>query len=423
LAKEEHDQVLRDTLKYWSKQEHDIQLLSTEGYRIASHKKFLSFYSSQLKNILNEPEIALNSQIPILSLPASSLCISSMLSLLLTGKAEKASLQDVKQLATAVGINLKNCMVDKKSNINNLPGLTVVKVPENGGKSGILKPIVGKSSILKSATVNPLKNKAPTESILSMKEQLEKNGSGLRLELKGKEDLKSVKLENLSNITKKAKCFECDIVFKDLDFLSKHKEKKHGDSNTDQDVTENGNEKVECDVCHKHLSRKTIKKHRRNIHGLRKGRKVPGIANGDQMKVKVENDAKITNLSKQEKTFKCDKCPKSFGNGWELRQHQRIHLPDSEKPFECDICQKKFCQKGQRNIHMKNFHNMDESLDTKTIINEDQNVSESIVLDSGDDSEIETNQDETPSHDYCGYCGGLFSNEDELNNHIASAHV
>ena len=78
LAQEEHQQVLKDTLGYWNKQEHDVQLLSTEGYRISSHKNILSVYSSQLRSILNEPEIVYSSQIPTLSLPASSTCISSV---------------------------------------------------------------------------------------------------------------------------------------------------------------------------------------------------------------------------------------------------------------------------------------------------------------------------------------------------------
>merc|ERR1719419_2125479 len=484
LAQEEHELVLRETLKNWSLQDHDIQLLSTEGYRIIAHKKILSFYSRQLKNLLNEPEIAFGSQIPTLSLPASSTCISSLLSILVTGKAEKASLQEVKQLATTLGIKLKNCLVDKKSNLNKLSGISVIKVPENVGRN---QPNIGNNSIQKPIIrVESLQNKSSIStvnssgSIHSLKKQLEKVGSGLRIEMKGMKDVhKLAKNENQENIIKKAKCIDCGNVFKDIDYLNKHRENKHGDPSKDQIITENAVEQVkcdvcnkmlsvhsirkhrfrkhglrkrqkmpeigsveqmkrettededdgdrnvivECDVCQKQLKRKSLRKHRRNIHGLRKGQMMPAFKNGHEM-----NKTNFNNLKKHKKTFKCDNCMKSFGNGWLLRQHQKTHLPDSEKPYECDICHKKFCQKGQRKIHLKNIHNFEESMEPQNISEASQRVSESIMLDTADDSDIKPSLDEsvftvTPFHYDCSYCEDQFANEEELNNHVASTHV
>merc|ERR1719419_1131902 len=293
LTREEHQQVLKDTLGYWNKQEHDVQLLSTEGYRISSHKNILSVYSSQLRSILNEPEIVYSSQVPTLSLPASSTCISSLLSILVTGKAEKASLQEVKQLATAMGINLKNCLVEKKVGSFKPGGLTVVKLPfENDNIKANAKGLLSKKTLSKPIRVEPVLNKVspgplvdPIGSIKSFKDKLEKSGSGLRIELKGMENVKAaIKTENLNlgpaTIMKKPKCVDCGIVFKDEQYLNKHRERKHGEPNNFSDVTENedekaenstedGDKKVKCDVCHKQLSRFSIDKHRYRKHGLR----------------------------------------------------------------------------------------------------------------------------------------------------------
>ena len=474
LTREEHELVLRETLKNWSLQDHDIQLLSTEGYRIISHKKILSFYSRQLKNLLNEPEIAFGSQIPTLSLPASSSCISSLLSLLVTGKAEKASLQEVRQLATAMGINLKNCLVEKKVGSFKPGGLTVVKLPfENDNIKANAKGLLSKKTLSKPIRVEPVLNKVspgplvdPIGSIKSFKDKLEKSGSGLRIELKGMENVKAaIKTENLNlgpaTIMKKPKCVDCGIVFKDEQYLNKHRERKHGEPNNFQDVTENedekaadstedGDKKVKCDVCHKQLSRFSIDKHRYRKHGLRRK---------DRMRVKVEDDgialdsnncsicgkkfnsedSLLKHMKKKHmKGYTCDECPKSFRAGSELRVHKRIHLPDSEKPYECDVCQKKFCQRGQRRIHMKKFHNIDVPLESQNLSKTDQTVSESSVLEADNTSigeDVEQSQSleesvvtptdetfETTSHDNCGYCGEKFVNEEDLNNHIASVH-
>jgi len=466
LSREEHTQILSGTLQNWSNQEHDVQLLSMEGYRIVSHRKILSFYSSQLRKIFNEPEIAFSSQIPTLSLPASSSCISSLVNLLVTGKSEKSSLQEVRQLATALGINLKNCLVDKKASITKVAGISVVKLPlgneEGKAKSGLIKPILGNKIIPKPVRVEPVLKKAspgPIDtigSIKSFKDKLEKSGSGLRIELKGMEDVKPVvKTEKDLDPTtsmKKPKCVDCGIVFKDINYLNKHRERKHGEAHVEssieeEDVTKNGFERVNCNVCDKRLSRQSIDRHLYRKHGLKKKQ----IQN---MHIKIEEDgnpvdSNCCNLCGKEcrnaemllkhmrikhtRGYKCDECPKSFKVGSELRVHKRIHLPDSEKPYECDVCQKKFCQTGQKRVHMKKFHDFEVPLESQNLSKAGQSASESSMLDTSNATDEEhslvevavTSSDgtlEIPSDDNCGYCGDKFSNVDDLNNHIASAH-
>jgi len=115
---EEHLAALGGALRNWSNQEPDVHLLSIEGHRIFTQRKILSFYSSLCQKILNDPVIAFTQQIPTIFLPASATCISSLMKILISGETlsyDKESLRDVLDLADAIGIKLRNCIVDSSS--------------------------------------------------------------------------------------------------------------------------------------------------------------------------------------------------------------------------------------------------------------------------------------------------------------------
>ena len=107
-----HEGVLREAIHDWTKQDHDVHLVSKEGHRIFSHKTLLSFYSSHLKEIFNEPVVAFSSEPVIISLPSSSSAsVTSMLKMLVTGRSstsQRSGLREMKETARVLGIDLKN---------------------------------------------------------------------------------------------------------------------------------------------------------------------------------------------------------------------------------------------------------------------------------------------------------------------------
>ena len=93
---------------------------------------------------------------------------------------------------------------------------------------------------------------------------------------------------------------------------------------------------------------------------------------------------------------KCGICSKTFSTISKLRQHQFAHLQDSEKPStNLNIL---------ANLSVKKFHNvkyLNARVDHSDLIN----------------AKLIPNYD-----DNCGYCGAMFSNNDDLNLHIALTH-
>ena len=102
VTAEEHEAVLRGALHDWSKMDPDVHLVSTEGHQVFSHKVLLSFYSSHLQELLNEPAVLFTSQPVTISVPASAASIATLLKMLTTGKSgtsQREILGDVREAA------------------------------------------------------------------------------------------------------------------------------------------------------------------------------------------------------------------------------------------------------------------------------------------------------------------------------------
>ena len=127
ITGEEHSATLSGTLSEWSRQDHDVHLISSEGHRIFSHRVLLSLYSSQLQRILNDPVLLFSPQPASISVPASASSISTLLKMLTSGKVETHNKEDIKETADALGINIKNYIVENKR--SSTSGLTVIKMP------------------------------------------------------------------------------------------------------------------------------------------------------------------------------------------------------------------------------------------------------------------------------------------------------
>ena len=468
VTAEEHESVLRGTLHDWSRMDPDVHLVSTEGHKIFSHKVLLSFYSSHLQQLLNEPVVMFSSQPATISVPASAATIAILLKMLVTGKSgtsQREILGEVREAARALGINMKNCFVDGKKSSSSGSGLTVIKLPVNSdtkinavparmpGPKPIPKPI---KMIPKS--LSSTKN-IDTAGVSAWNTSLIKKNSGLRIELKEfvNEDtpaaesasiaIKKMKsdpaAESSSIAIKKMKsdkptCDVCGTVFKADKYLYRHRYRQHGLKRKDrpseehfkikQEIVEGKFKHPTCSQCSKVFDTdENLKKHIKKKHLIDTG----------------------------DRRNKCDECPKSFNGRNELRTHKLTHLPDSEKPYKCEHCEKAFCQGGNLRTHLKNFHGVenpviervnsgslngsklvdtsaDETTDTTgeasddtmqtddedpinlgNIINEEMSDTGNIILET---------EETTDNHDNCGYCGEKFDNEDDLNQHIVSMH-
>ena len=86
--KAEHEALLARVMADWSRQEHDVHLVSNEGHKIFSHKVILSFYSNILNEILSDPVISLSPQPVTILIPASISTLATLLDILVKGRAE-----------------------------------------------------------------------------------------------------------------------------------------------------------------------------------------------------------------------------------------------------------------------------------------------------------------------------------------------
>ena len=115
LSREEQEFLLRGTLADWSHQEHDVHLVSIEGHKIFSHKVILSFYSSVLRDILNDHVKSYSSGPVSISVPASASCISTMLKMLVHGEVGTDNMNSedqIRDVTKALGISIKNFEID-----------------------------------------------------------------------------------------------------------------------------------------------------------------------------------------------------------------------------------------------------------------------------------------------------------------------
>ena len=436
--KKEHEELLIGVMAGWSRQDYDVHLVSTEGHKIFFHKVILSFYSSFINEILNDPVTKFTPGPVTISIPASISTIASLLKILVNGKAganDRNVNEEIKDAARCLGIHMRNCVVDAKRPSNSVAGLTVIKLPlkkpgeeklpmKSSVNNVIPKPIkiVPKSLASpgpRQSTVGPKVLKKPSLSN-SFNTSVIKKSSGLRVELKefiNEETAKSEqkptsnKLKMKSNAGKHI-CDVCQKGFVEERFLLRHRYRVHGIrkgkrgySSTTNDVSlSNVKQEKEdhppgpprCQLCSKRFqTQEIVDRHIRKKHG--------------------------------ERNYKCDTCDKAFAGSTELRTHKLIHLPDEEKPYQCDICGKKFCQAGQRRVHLKKYHGVEETPGSKVekvnvvvnadpiggIVNEaeigDENGVNDQEVENPDSSEEGLDTSEMPTDDEIG----LEQGEDE----------
>jgi len=168
ISTDDHESALKEAINEWSKQNHDVHLVSKEGHRIFSHKVLLLFYSDLLKQIFSEPSLAFPPNPVTISVPSSSACISSLLKVLMTGKSsaiQRSDLEEVESTASVLGIKLKNCVVDNVVSQRSRLGLTIVKLPEKPSSAS-------DQSSSKTVDDNPLRYEAASSLRAAIEETL-----------------------------------------------------------------------------------------------------------------------------------------------------------------------------------------------------------------------------------------------------------
>ena len=443
VSKEDHKKVVQDTVTEWSRRD-DLQLVSVEGHRVSSSRVLLSLYSDHLRSILNHPAVSFSPDVTAISVPASASTISSLLTILATGRTgcdSKETLGDTKSLAQALGISLKNFFVENRKSPNG--GLRLIKLPLQPETIQNIPMTKSKPKIIK--TISTVKS-LPRSDISKVASKPSESTSSPTLKW------------NTSIINKSSKLrIELKEVGTDEKLIDGPKEEPVSETG------DNPNRTWACDVCPKQFKeQKFMLRHRYRAHGLRKRELKPE----GEMKIKIENvSTKFPNQCKvcmkvyhseemlmkhvqkkhgKKRIFQCDDCKKTVGSKGELQAHVRIHLPESERPFKCDVCEKRFCQKGQKKIHMTKYHESDldstkkaeketnetvteengkdETLNEETAtavtgnLEEDPFADSKIFLENNDGLDVEG------SEDNCGYCGKKFDCENELNLHIIEIH-
>ena len=237
---EEHELVLRETIIHWTKQDYDVHLVSKEGCRIFSHKILLSFYSSHLQKIFNEPLLAFSSEPMNISLPSSSSAsITSMLKVLATGRCsanQRSDLKEIKETARSLGIDLKNCFIEN-----------------------------GKLSSFRSELPN-LNQKAELSAVPLVIKQ--NKGEEMICEMKVSNEEASA-CDTQTNDSEQHICNVCDAVFRSEKNLNRHRRMQHRLLKRKEIKAGNLN----CDLCGTFFkARKYLLTHRRIKHGIKKNR-------------------------------------------------------------------------------------------------------------------------------------------------------
>ena len=246
LESGKHDLILKETLQVWGKQEHDVYLVGTDGLSVFSQKMMLSFYSKVLRDVLQDalPKPA------AISLPATGSTIMSLVTLMVKGMVSvtKKSIEEIKELGSALGIDLGSC-----TSFHSSKGSTST----TKGKLKIVKrtlPPDPDQEEVKESQWTPVKLKVPgpevksTPAKLKIPEELSilKRKSGLKIQVKEAPQSTTTspvtKSEPIPILKKKEKkFFNCtepgceDKTFKSMNSLKAHQEIRHKPKVTKKD--------------------------------------------------------------------------------------------------------------------------------------------------------------------------------------------
>ena len=234
---EDHQLALQETLLDWSKDDHDIYIVSDEGHKIFTQKILLYFYSNSLGTILDS--LPPSTTTPGISISASSSSISNLLKLITTGQVasnNKDALVNVKEASKALGINLSNCLLESKNNlgatiIRKLPAKTdVISSTPPAGQTMTMRKLPAKSERQVSpANLSVFRNResglggiAKWNTVITAKNKITKvpaedNTKDISEETKEESSLGEPKLS----------CEFCRAVFSSKRNLKRHKLNKH----------------------------------------------------------------------------------------------------------------------------------------------------------------------------------------------------
>eukprot|EP00092_Neocalanus_flemingeri_P025566 GFUD01027717.1.p1 GENE.GFUD01027717.1~~GFUD01027717.1.p1 ORF type:complete len:410 (-),score=93.53 GFUD01027717.1:38-1267(-) len=389
----DHQDALQDTLLDWSKDDHDIYIVSDEGHKIFTQKILLYFYSNTLGKILDS--LPPSTSIPGISVSASSSSVSNLMKILTTGRAasnNKDTLVNVKEAAKALGINLGNCSLEAKKK----PGTTV------------LQKLLPKTE----ATVSPKTEATVSPANLSVFRNREPSIAGM------------AKWNTV--IIAKNKVTQIPANFNSKNVISE--ETKVDDENEIDEV------KLPCEYCSKVFTgKRNLRRHKQRKHQI--GSKIKkGSLEISTVKIEKPEDEdnasefqcqqcdegfkserKLSKHSrKHTNRFTCDQCEKTFVNSSSLKNHSNIHL--AEKPFKCEVCNKEFTQAGNLKTHRIKHHNLTDTQADSSAVAFTPEVEET------DDKDATGDSSEKVTADHCGYCEEQFDDIAELNSHMVLMH-
>ena len=368
VPEEAHEQVLKTTLKMLATTDHDIYLVSKEGYKIFTQKTFLGFYSQFLSRIISI--IPSSSTVPGISIEASANSIARLLNILESGEAtfeNKEDLENIVEVAQEMGIDIKRCSIENKDNLHRFKNEESTPITEN-----------------------------TTSIFLENPEVLENSESGF---------------SHLNEY----QCNICDKTFLKKKYLQKHKFRTHKERSVKQNATfskrdfnketsikgplvkietpieevarfeQNENISIECIIC----KDETLSQLKPEDH-------ICIFKCVDCSKI-YETARKLTEHMRLHTTeFQCDICEKSFRKGSHLKRHQNSNVHQTLSLFKCDVCNKEFTQNAHLKRHQQS-HNSD-------VFNEERVASETSKL------------------MFCENCSLEFDRVDEFISHSAMFH-
>jgi len=249
----DHAGVLKYTMLAWGEKQPDIFLVSKEGVKVYTQRILLSFYSSMIREVLEESKDDLAG----VSVPASSCSLTMMLKVLVSGSVIGNNKEDLLQIghaAEALGIVLNDRQIGyRRKNGSQVAGKGML-----GGKMSQSKSSDSVPGI-KTEQTEDVENKADLRKNRNTSEVKTENPSKYACPTCGKVFGKTDKLRRHMNVHKneKEKPFKCDVcekTFSSSSGLKTHKLLHSG-------------ELLKCEFCeYTNVQKGNLKTHRMKVH-------------------------------------------------------------------------------------------------------------------------------------------------------------
>jgi len=249
----EHAGVLKHTMLAWGEKQPDIFLVSKEGVKVYTQRILLSFYSSMIREVLEESKDDLAG----VSVPASSCSLTMMLKVLVSGSVIGNNKEDLLQIghaAEALGIVLNDRQIGYRRKNN-------TQVEGKGISGGKISQINSSDSVpvVKTEQTEDVENKTGLSKNLNKSDIKKENPSKFACPTCGKVFGKTDKLRRHMNVHKseKEKPFKCDIcekTFSSSTGLKTHKLLHSGELH-------------KCEFCeYSNVQKGNLKTHRMKVH-------------------------------------------------------------------------------------------------------------------------------------------------------------